>query len=120
MMIALVAIVLINYAVYLPYMTYDDIWSTRFVLPAQIALFILLAAAASDAVIAVSRLARVLAIVCIVPVGIVAYEGTKYQQFDWPDRATAIGFTEMWYFAVKDRGRSAGELPPADVLQLQK
>jgi hypothetical protein len=68
---------LINYGVYLPYMTLDDVWLTRFFLPAQVALFLLLASAAIDAMVAVSRLARVLAIVCLVPVLIVAYEGRK-------------------------------------------
>jgi hypothetical protein len=58
-------------------MTYADIWSTRFLLPAQVALFILLAVVAVDAVAAVSRLARVLAVVCVVPVLIVANEGRK-------------------------------------------
>jgi hypothetical protein len=80
-MIGLIAIVVINYALYLPYMTYDDIWSTRFLLPAQVALFVLLATAAADAAVAVSRLARVLAIVCVVPVLIVAYEGQKVFPF---------------------------------------
>lgn len=79
--VALVATALINYALYLPYMTYDDVWSTRFLLPGQVALFILLATAVSDAVIAVSRLARALAIVCIVPIAIVAYEGTRLLPF---------------------------------------
>jgi hypothetical protein len=52
---ALIAIVLINCAPYLAYFTYDDVFATRFLLPAQVALFILLAAAVHDAVVAVAR-----------------------------------------------------------------
>jgi hypothetical protein len=88
--VALMLIALINYALYLPYLTFDDVWSTRFLLPAQVALFVLLAAAVNDAVIAVSRLARVLAIVCVIPAVIVASEGAKLFSFvfgAWPGQA---------------------------------
>jgi MFS family permease len=75
--LALIALVLLNYVLYLPYLTYEEIWFTRFMLPAQAALFILLAAAIAYAVTAVSRLAKALSIVCVVPALIVMYEGTK-------------------------------------------
>lgn len=89
-MVALIVMIVINYALYLPYMTYDDIWSTRFLLPAQVALFILLAATTRDAIVAVSRLSRVLAVVCIVPVAIVTYECSKLFPFlmaGWPGQS---------------------------------
>ena len=74
---ALLALIGINYAVYLPYLTYDDVWSTRFVLPLQIALIILLAAAIGYAAQLVARVWKPLAAVCAVPAVIIAYEGAK-------------------------------------------
>jgi MFS family permease len=90
--ITLIALVLINYALYLPYLVYEEIWFTRFMLPAQAALFILLAAAVAYAVTAVSRLATILSIVCVVPALIVMYEGTKlYRDIfaAWPGQVHA-------------------------------
>jgi hypothetical protein len=49
-----------------------------------------------------------------------AFRGTKYERIDWPDRATATGFTPMWYVAVGDRLRPREALPPTDALTLQK
>jgi 4-amino-4-deoxy-L-arabinose transferase-like glycosyltransferase len=90
--LALIALVLLNYVLYLPYLTYEEIWFTRFMLPAQAALFILLATVIAYAVSAVSRLAKALSIVCVVPALIVMYEGAKVYQdvfAAWPGQVHA-------------------------------
>ena len=79
--LGLVAIVLMNFALYLPYLSYDHVWSLRFMLPAIVALFVLLAAISIVAARAVSRWHKALAAVAIVPLVIVAGGGMHLYPF---------------------------------------
>ena len=75
LLLALVAIVVLNYLLYLPYLTFDQVWFTRFLLPAYAALFVLLAAATTQAAIAAARVFKPLAVLCVVPAAIVMTNG---------------------------------------------
>jgi hypothetical protein len=73
-LLATMATVAINYAVYLPYMTYEELSFTRFLLPAQAALIVLLAATVSYACAVVARAWKWLAVIALVPAAIVLNE----------------------------------------------
>ena len=74
MLLAMMATVVINYAVYLPYMTYEELSFTRFLLPAQAALIVLLVAAVTSAFTVVARAWKWLSVVALVPAAIVLNE----------------------------------------------
>jgi MFS family permease len=74
MLLAAMVTVVINYAVYLPYMTYEELSFTRFLLPAQAALIVLLAAAVVYAFAVVARAWKWLAVIALVPAAIVLNE----------------------------------------------
>jgi hypothetical protein len=75
--IGLITLVVINVAVYLPYLTYEDIGYTRFLLPAQTALFVLLAVATAYACAGAAKRWKPLAVICTLPVVIVIYTNTQ-------------------------------------------
>jgi hypothetical protein len=70
--ISATAFVAITYALYLPYMQFQDLLSLRFMLPAMVALFILLAGVLARLSLAVRSRSRVLAVLALVPAVIVA------------------------------------------------
>jgi hypothetical protein len=76
-LVALVAIALLNFALYLPYTTYMGISYIRFMLPAHVAMVVLLAATLSDAAVAAAKLWKPLAAICIAPAVIVVYQGSE-------------------------------------------
>ena len=76
--VGLIALVVINIALYLPYLTYDEVGYTRFFLPAQTALFVLLAVAAAYASAGAARQWKPLAVICTLPVLIVMYTNTQF------------------------------------------
>ncbi|HYU79460.1 MAG TPA: glycosyltransferase family 39 protein [Vicinamibacterales bacterium] len=79
--VALVAAALMNYASYLPYLSFDTIWYTRFLLPAMAVMFVLLAAVTVHAARALSRRSKVLAAACFVPAVIVPAAGRELFPF---------------------------------------
>lgn len=78
LVVGLISIAILNYVSYLPYMTYDEIAFVRFMLPALLALMVLLAAVTVQVARHVSPRTRWLAPLVLAPAILVAYEGTGW------------------------------------------
>ena len=81
--VCLMLLAAINYAVYLPYLTYDDVGFTRFMLPLHGALVTLLASSIGDAAALAARLWKPLAAICVLPAIVIGYQGTKLYGLVW-------------------------------------
>jgi hypothetical protein len=73
-----VALILVNYALYLPYLTYVGWQWLRFMLPALLALFVLLAAGSDYVRVWLHRRWPPLAVAALIPAAIVVWSGREH------------------------------------------
>jgi hypothetical protein len=69
-----VGFVLVNYAILLPYLTFEGWYWLRFLLPGMLALFVLLAAAADRLRLVIAARSRLLQVLAVVPIVLVVRE----------------------------------------------